>query len=102
MIKTDIVVGDIMWNFLTKYWPKDKPDTINDPIWIIAGNRKEFEDFVIRKRMQGLHFDYRLVNHADQLRGLSRIRGFYIGTYKDRPDWSEIEEYIRIIKAKGG
>ena len=60
------------------------------------------EDFVIRKRMMGLHFDYRYVSNADVLRGLSRIRGLYIGTYKERLDWQYIEEAIQIIKAKGG
>ena len=77
-------------------------DTITDPLWIVAGTQKEFEDFVIRKRTMGLHYDYRYVHSANVLRGLSRIRGFYIGTYKERLDWKYIEEMIRIIKAKGG
>ena len=77
-------------------------DTITDPLWIVAGTQKEFEDFVIRKRTMGLHYDYRYVHSANVLRGLSRIRGFYIGTYKERLDWKYIEEMIRIIKSKGG
>ena len=77
-------------------------DTITDPLWIVAGTQKEFEDFVIRKRMMGLHYDYRYVANADELRGLARIRGFYIGTYNQRLDWKYIEEAIQIIKAKGG
>ena len=77
-------------------------NTVKDPLWIVAGTQKEFEDFVIRKRTMGLHFDYRYVHSANVLRGLSRIRGFYIGTYKDRLDWKYIEEMIQIIKAKGG
>ena len=77
-------------------------DTITDPLWIVAGTQKEFEDFVIRKRTMGLHFDYRYVHSANVLRGLSRIRGFYSGTYKERLDWKYIEEMIQIIKSKGG
>jgi hypothetical protein len=77
-------------------------DTVTDPLWIVAGTQKEFEDFVIRKRTMGLHYDYRYVHSANVLRGLSRIRGFYIGTYKERLDWKYIEEMIRIIKSKGG
>ena len=90
------------WSFLKKFWPKVQDDTIVDPLWIVAGTAKEFEDFVIRKRTMGLHYDYRYVAGPDVLRGLSRIRGFYIGTYKDRLDWKYIEEMIQIIKAKGG
>ena len=100
MSMTSISVDE--WSFLKKFWPKVQDDTVVDPLWIVAGNQREFEDFVIRKRMMGLHFDYRYVSNADVLRGLSRIRGFYIGTYKDRLDWKYIEEMIQIIKAKGG
>ena len=103
MIKTDTMTYDSpMWKFLTKYWPKDEPHTAVDPLWIVAGTYKEFEDFVIRKRVMGLFFDYRYVRDADSIRGLERIRGLYIGTYKDRPDWPQIEQHIKIIKSKGG
>ena len=36
------------------------------------------------------------------LRGLSRIRGFYVGSYEEREDWEQIQEMINIIKSKGG
>ena len=102
MIKTDFVADSIMGKFLAKFWPKDSPQTANDPLWIVAGTHQEFEDFVIRKRIMGLFFDYRYVRDADSIRGLQRIRGLYIGTYKDRVDWPQIEEHIKIIKIKGG
>lgn len=70
------------------------------PYYVIAGNFKEFQDFVIRKRMQGLFFDYRHVGHPDQLMGLSEIRGCYIGTYEARKDLPEIQERIAIIKTR--
>lgn len=91
-----------MLNFITKYWPKDAPYTANDPLWIIAGNRTEFEDFVIRKRVQGLFFDYRYVSSADTIRGLNRIRGLYVGSYQERNDLAEIQQYIAIIRTKNG
>ena len=102
MPKTNITTMDLEWNFLAKYWPKDAPHTANDPLWIIAGTAHEFEDFVIRKRMMGLFFDYRYVRDVDSIRGLNRIRGLYIGSYKDRVDLPQIEEHIRIIRSKGG
>ncbi len=70
------------------------------PIHIVAGNFSEFQDFVIKKRQMGFHFEYRYVRDVDSIRGLDRIRGLYIGTYKDRPDLSEIQEFIHIIKSK--
>lgn len=90
------------WFFLKKFWPKDDENTLVEPLWIVAGTKKEFEDYVIQKRTMGLHFDYKYVYSAEVLRGLRRIRGFYIGTYKQRLDWDQIEEAIKIIKAKGG
>ena len=100
MTRTSISAGEFF--FLKNLWPKIEDDTVVDPLWIVAGTQKEFEDFVIRKRTMGLHFDYRYVHSANVLRGLSRIRGFYIGTYKERLDWDQIEQAIQIIKSKGG
>jgi hypothetical protein len=71
-----------------------------DPFYIVAGNRDEFDDFVIRKRVRGFDYDFKYVGDADALRGLSRIRGFYIGDYENHPEWSNIKEMIRIIKLK--
>jgi len=70
------------------------------PYYVIAGNFQEFQDFVIRKRVQGLFFDYRHVGHPDQLRGLTEIRGCYTGTYQDRKDLQKIQEMIAIIKSR--
>lgn len=70
------------------------------PYFVIAGNYAEFQNFVIRKHIQGLFFDYRYVGHPDQLRGLSQIRGCYVGTYANRQDLQEIQERIAIIKTR--
>ena len=69
-------------------------------LFVVAGNYQEFQDFVIRKRMKGFTYDFVYIANADELRGMSTIRGFYIGTYRDRPDWPEIRDAIAIIKAK--
>lgn len=72
----------------------------NLKLFVVAGNYQEFQDFVIRKRMKGFTYDFVYVSGADMLRGMTTIRGFYIGTYRERPDWSEIRDFIAIIKAK--
>ncbi len=45
------------WGFLNKFWSIKEPHTASDPLWIVAGTQREFEDFVIRKRAMGLHFE---------------------------------------------
>ena len=74
----------------------------DEPFYIVAGTRKEFEDFVIRKNMMGLYYNWKYVWNADMLRGLNKIRGFYVGTYEEREDWPQIELAIQTIKSKGG
>ncbi len=74
----------------------------DEPFYIVAGTRKELEDFVIRKNMMGLYYNWKYVWNADMLRGLNKIRGFYVGTYEEREDWPQIQVAIQIIKAKGG
>jgi hypothetical protein len=77
-------------------------DSTLGPLYIVAGNRQEFDDFVIRKRMMGHSYDFRYVWSREVIVGLSIIRGFYVGSYKEREDWPEIELAIRIIKSRGG
>ena len=74
----------------------------DEPFYVVAGTQKEFEDFVIRKNMMGLYYNWKYVWNADMLRGLQRIRGFYVGTYQEREDWPQIELAIQTIKSKGG
>jgi len=72
----------------------------NLKLFVVAGNYQEFQDFVIRKRMKGFTYDFVYVSGAEMLRGMTTIRGFYIGTYRDRSDWPEIRDAIAIIKVK--
>jgi hypothetical protein len=69
-------------------------------LFVVAGNYAEFQDFVIRKRMKGFTYDFVYVSGAEMLNGMTTIRGFYIGTYRNRQDWSEIRDKIAIIKVK--
>jgi hypothetical protein len=71
-----------------------------EPFYIVAGNKEQFDNFVIRKRIRGLCYDFLYVWNADVLRGLTKIRGFYIGDYEKHPDWMNIKEAIQIIKWK--
>ena len=69
-------------------------------LFVVAGNYEEFQDFVIKKRIKGFSYDFVYVSNRDTIRGLDTIRGFYIGTYRQREDWAEIRDAIAIIKAK--
>jgi hypothetical protein len=68
--------------------------------FVVAGNYQEFQDFVIRKRTKGFTYDFVYVSNAEMLRGMTTIRGFYIGTYREREDWPIIRDLIAIIKVK--
>jgi hypothetical protein len=69
-------------------------------LFVVAGTWAEFQDFVIKKRMKGFSYDFVYVHNCNTIRGLNTIRGFYIGTYRQREDWVEIRDAIAIIKAK--
>jgi hypothetical protein len=69
-------------------------------LFVVAGNYQEFQDFVIRKRMKGFSYDFVYVSSPEMLNGMTTIRGFYIGTYRNRQDWPEIRDKIAIIKVK--
>jgi hypothetical protein len=74
----------------------------DEPFYVVSGTPEEFEDFVIRKNMLGFYHNWKYVFDAEMLRGLTRIRGFYVGTYMDREDWPAIEKVIKRIKDSGG
>lgn len=76
--------------------------TYDEPFYIVAGTPREFEDFVMKKNIQGLYYKWKYVSSPDTIRGLSNIRGFYVGSYQERTDWPEIDVAIKIIKSCGG
>jgi len=73
---------------------------MKETIWIVAGNFHEFREYYHKKRKSGDFKDYRYVVNVNILRGLEDIKGFYIGTYKQRTDLKEIQEQILICKRK--
>jgi hypothetical protein len=50
--------------------------------------------------MKGFTYDFVYVSGAEMLKGMTTIRGFYIGTYREREDWPQIRDLIAIIKVK--
>ena len=71
-----------------------------DKIFVIAGNKKQAEDWITNKitsmisNSQNLIYvarsDYVYVDHTSRLRGIRNPHGFFIGTWKDRPDIKDI------------
>ena len=74
-----------------------------DIIWIVAGNMQEFDAYILRhlqRKSRTTLTEYKFVFSTDQLRGLDNIKGFYIGSYKSRPDIDEIRNVIAVIKSQ--
>ena len=66
--------------------------------FVVAGNRHEYNHHI--DKMGYNPNEYAYVSDPIQLRGLETIEGFYLGSYKDRPDLNQINELIQIIKHK--
>ena len=66
--------------------------------FVVAGNIREYNQHI--HKMGYNKNEYVFVNDVIQLRGLETIEGFYLGSYKDRPDLNQINELIQIIKHK--
>jgi len=71
-------------------------------IYIVAGTYSQFKNYVITKvntHDNSSEFPrYIYVHSADVLRGLSSLDGFFVGTWRERTDISEIKLAIKIIK----
>jgi hypothetical protein len=70
--------------------------------YIVAGTQMEFRVWVanrVKHDVMHIESDFVYVSHVNILRGLPDIEGYFIGTYKQRPDIAEIEQQIHIIKA---
>lgn len=74
------------------------PSTKTQEIFIVAGNYEQFVEYTSRKKGDGNFYCY--VRDRTTLLGLSEVKGFYIGTWRDRPDIEEITHAIAVIKAK--
>lgn len=75
---------------------------------VIAGNVFEFDRFIKKKSAEMWNegntsismSDFVYVSSVETLRGLSKIQGFYVGTWKNRSDVMEIQEQVHVIKEK--
>ena len=66
--------------------------------FVVAGNLREYNQHI--HKMGYNKNEYAFVSDVIQLCGLETIEGFYLGSYKDRPDLNRINELIQIIKHK--
>ena len=98
----------------SKPTPDSKPtpgDTPYERIYIVAGNYAEFEEYRDKKldewrrrtpaikALSAQQPEYICVHDFTTLLGLQSIKGFFIGTYKNRQDYPEILHKINCIKA---
>jgi hypothetical protein len=79
-------------------------------IYIVSGTYEEYKQYKTRKFEEFLELpptqefvefpDYVYVQHPENLKGVSNPKGFYIGTYKERPDIGHIQLLVRMAKTK--
>ena len=79
-------------------------------IYIVSGTYEEYKQYRQKKfnefldqppTQEFVEFpEYHYIQHVGNLLGLVNPKGFYIGTYKDRPDLPEIELAVKIAKSK--
>ena len=79
-----------------KYEWKD-PD---DKVYVVAGNRAQFDSYRIKKMNEGSKSQYYYVSTPEALLGLSRIKGVFVGSWKQRSDINRIQDAIHIIKER--
>jgi hypothetical protein len=73
----------------------------DNPIYIVAGNHEEFENYVIKKNRQMIYKqNYIYVKNRYDLMGLTEIKGYYIGTAFQREDIAQIQQAIAYVKER--
>lgn len=79
---------------------------MTEKTYVVAGNHQEFLAHV-KGKLQRLYSegdtsltisDFVYVYSVNQLRGRRDIKGYYYGSYMQRPDIAEIQNMIQIIK----
>ena len=73
---------------------------IRNKKYIVAGNYDQYAAYVNNKRkdISNSNTEYIYVSNAIDLIGIVNIEGFYIGTYYERKDISNIQDRIAISK----
>lgn len=73
-------------------------------IFVVSGNHDQFRNFVRHKVAEMInegkdvtygHFTY--VSGVDVFRGYSEVHGYFVGTFRDRPDIEDIVTHIKIV-----
>ena len=78
-----------------------KPKHPDNPIYIVAGNYEEFENYVLKKERQMVYKqNYVYVKNRYDLMGLTEIKGYYIGTAFKREDINQIKQAIAYVKER--
>ena len=79
---------------------------MTNKIFIVAGNRNEFNEYIRKDAAERYNSDtsaslsdYVFVSGSDNLRGYQNPRGKFIGSYKTRSDLLEIVEVIAMCNA---
>lgn len=65
-------------------------------LYIIAGTKKEFDDWVLNSLERYPQTNFIFVAFPDMLRGLSNPEGLCIGTWRDRKDIYDILQFLHI------
>lgn len=65
--------------------------------YVVAGSFEEYRKHILK--MDYNASEYRYVTSPDSMRGLTKIEGFYIGTYEQRSDIEQIKQNIAYIKS---
>jgi hypothetical protein len=77
-------------------------------IYIVSGTYEQYKQYRAKKFEEFLELpptqdfkefpDYVYVQHPENLKGVSNPKGFYIGTYKERPDIGHIQLLVCMAK----
>lgn len=74
---------------------------MSDLVYYVAGYFGEYVEYRKRKEKDGVDVsNWRYVSKTTDLRGLTKIKGFYIGSFEDRPDIEDIRIIIEQIKGR--
>lgn len=76
------------------YTVQDEIDLPKQKKYIVAGNYQEYKFFINKKKLDSNDFVY--VNDFKTLRGLKNIHGYYIGSWRNREDISDIKLAIEL------
>jgi len=72
----------------------------NNKIFVVAGNYEQYKDWVKRNLAENTSIslsNFVYVNGPEVFRGFNQVHGYFVGSYRTRPDIREIVWEIRRI-----